>query len=113
MPHANRHYPPNQLWHITHRCHKQKFLRKFARDRRPWMYWLYAARKRFRLSGLKYMVTSNHVRLLVRDRGEGEGTTGSGLPVTPTPGPWCELLSERAQDGLRGAFWAQNGHSKR
>ncbi len=40
MPRANRHFLPNYIWHITHRCHKQEFLLKFARDRRRWMYWL-------------------------------------------------------------------------
>jgi hypothetical protein len=34
MPHANGHFPPGQLWHITHRCHENAFLLKFARDQR-------------------------------------------------------------------------------
>ncbi len=41
MPRANRHHLPGHVWHITHRCHKQEFLLKFARDRRLWRYWLY------------------------------------------------------------------------
>jgi hypothetical protein len=26
MPRANRFYLPDAVWHITHRCHDQKFL---------------------------------------------------------------------------------------
>jgi putative transposase len=41
---------------------------KFARDRRRWIEWLYQAKKRYRaLSVLDYMVTSNHIHLLVSD----------------------------------------------
>lgn len=34
MPRANRHFLPNHVWHITHRCHEKTFLLRFARDRR-------------------------------------------------------------------------------
>ena len=43
---------------------------KFARDRRRWVEWLFEAKKRYGLSILNYMVTSNHVHLLVSDDGE-------------------------------------------
>ena len=72
MPRANRHYLPGHVWHITHRCHRKQFLLKLARDRRAWVRWLYAARKRYGLCVLNYTVTSNHIHLLVRDRGNGE-----------------------------------------
>ena len=26
MPRANRHHIPGQVWHITHRCHKNIYL---------------------------------------------------------------------------------------
>lgn len=41
MPRANRHFLPNHVWHITHRCHRREFLLKFARDRRGWVGWLF------------------------------------------------------------------------
>jgi REP element-mobilizing transposase RayT len=69
MPRANRHFLPDQVWHITHRCHQKKFLLKFARDRRRYLHWLFEAKKRFGLSVLNYMITSNHVHLLVKDTG--------------------------------------------
>lgn len=37
MPRANRHHIPGQVWHITHRCHKDDFLLKFAKDRQTWI----------------------------------------------------------------------------
>ena len=41
----------------------------FARDRRRYLDWVFEAKKRFRLVGLDYVVTSNHVHLLVKDTG--------------------------------------------
>ncbi len=79
MPRANRHFQPGYVWHITHRCHKREFLLKFARDRRRCRHWLFEARKRFGLCVLNYIVTSNHVHLLVQDRGQGEIAHGLQL----------------------------------
>ena len=67
MPRAHRHYIPGLAWHITHRCHKQEFLLRFERDRKRWLYWLFEAKKRYGLCVLNYIVTSNHVHLLVVD----------------------------------------------
>jgi len=48
----------------------REFLLKFTRDRRRWIEWLYQAKKRYHgLSVLDYMVTSNHIQLLVFDNG--------------------------------------------
>jgi len=67
MARANRHTMPGHIWHITHRCHKQEFLLKFIRDRERWCYWLFQAKKRYGLCVLSYIVTSNHIHLLVMD----------------------------------------------
>ena len=69
MPRANRYYIPECVWHITHRCHKQEFLLKFEKDRRRWIHWVFEARKRYGLCVLNYIVTSNHIHLLVVDTG--------------------------------------------
>ena len=71
MPRANRHFLPGHVWHLTHRCHERDFLLRFARDRDNDLRWLYEARKRFGLCVLNYMVTSNHIHLLVKDTQEG------------------------------------------
>ena len=65
MARAKRHYIPGQIWHLTHRCHKREFLLKFEKDRRRWMHWLFQAKKRYGLNILDYVVTSNHIHLLV------------------------------------------------
>ena len=106
MARANRHYlPGNHIWHITHRCHKKEFLLKFSRDRRNCLRWLFEAKKRYDLCMLNYMVTSNHIHLLVEDKGEG---------VIPKS---IQLIAGRtAQDYNRrkkrkGAFWEDRYHA--
>jgi REP-associated tyrosine transposase len=70
MARAKRHYIPGHIWHITHRCHKREFLLKFARDRHRYLQWLHETRKRYGLTILNYMITSNHIHLLVFDDGD-------------------------------------------
>ena len=72
MPRANRYFVPGYIWHITHRCHKKEFLFKFVKDRARWRHWLFEAKKRYGLCVLNYIITSNHIHLLVRDQGRGE-----------------------------------------
>lgn len=105
MPRAHRYFIPGHVWHITHRCHQQEFLLKFARDRRQWRHWLFEARKRFGLSILNYTITSNHIHLLVRD---------TGKDVIPKS---LQLIAGRtAQEynqrkGRKGAFWEDRYHA--
>ncbi len=99
MPRGNRHFLPRHVWPITHRCHKKEFLLKFARDRRQWLHWLFEARKRYGLSVLNYIVTSNHLHLLVRDRGHGE-IAGSMQLIAGRTG---QEYNQRK--GRKGAFW--------
>ena len=69
MARAKRHYLHGYVWHITHRCHKKEFLLKLVKDRQRWLYWLFQAKKRYGLRILNYIVTSNHIHLLVADDG--------------------------------------------
>jgi putative transposase len=71
MARANRHFIPGYIWDITHRCHKKYFLLKFGKDRKRWLSWFHQSKNRFGLCVLNYMVTSNHIHLLVKDAGEG------------------------------------------
>lgn len=77
MPRAHRSFIPGMVWHLTHRCHEKQFLFRFDRDRRRYLYWLREARRRYGLHVLNYMITSNHVHLLVVDRGEPEAIAHS------------------------------------
>lgn len=105
MPRANRHFLPGYVWHITQRCAGRSFFLRFRRDRRRWCFWLNQVRQRYGLRVLNYIVTSNHVHLLVRDRGRGEISAS------------LQLLSSRvAQEfnnrkGRHGPFWEGRYHA--
>ena len=106
MPRANRHYIPGYVWHITHRCHKREFLLKFARDRRRWMAWLFEARKRYGLSILNYIVTSNHIHLLVSGDGDRDTIPRSIQLLAGKTGQEYNLRKKR-----KGAFWEDRYHA--
>lgn len=106
MPRANRHYIPGYIWHITHRCHKKEYLLKFARDRRRWLQWLFEAKKRYGLSVLNYMVTSNHVHLLVRDIGERDVIPNSIQLIAGRTGQEFNQRKNR-----KGAYWEDRYHA--
>ena len=106
MTRANRHYIPGQIWHITHRCHKRDFLLKFAKDRRRWLHWLFEAKKRYGLVILNYMVTSNHIHLLVADDGDRRTIPYSIKLVAGRTGQAFNQRKKR-----KGAFWEDRYHA--
>lgn len=72
MPRASRHYVPGQVWHLTHRCHDGTFLLRDAIDRDEWCAWMREASRRYGLCVLNYIVTSNHIHILIEDGGNRE-----------------------------------------
>ena len=105
MPRANRHFIPNQVWHLTQRCHKKQWLLKFNKDKRAWMYWLFESRRRYGLSVLNYVVTSNHIHLLVFDQGRGEIARSMQLIAGRTG----QEYNNRKQ--RLGSFWQDRYHA--
>ena len=105
MPRANRHFLPGQLWHITHWCHEKSFLFKFVRDRRRYLHWVFEAKKRFGLRVLNYVVTSNHIHLLVRHT--GDGVVGESMQLIA--GRTAQEFNLRKH--RRGAFWEDRYHA--
>jgi putative transposase len=105
MPRANRYFLPGLVWHLTHRCHKREFLLKFARDRYSYLRWLYEARKRFGFCVLDYMITANHVHLLVKDT--GEGTIARSMQLIA--GRTAQQYNRRK--ARPGAFWEDRYHA--
>lgn len=103
---AKRHFVPGHIWHITHRCHKREFLLKFLKDRHRYLQWLYQAKKRYGLSILNYMVTSNHVHLLVFDTGKRETIPKSIQLVAGRTG---QEYNQRK--GRKGAYWEDRYHA--
>jgi len=106
MPRAKRHYIPGYVWHITHRCHKQEFLLRFARDKKRWTAWLFEARKRYGLSILSYIVTSNHIHLLVSDNGDKDTIPKSIQLIAGRTGQQYNQRKRRT-----GAFWEDRYHA--
>ena len=107
MARAKRHYVPGYVWHITHRCHKRAFLLKFAKDRNRWIEWLYRARKRHsHLNVLDYMVTSNHIHLLLYDTGGHNAIPDSIKLIAGRTGQEYNLRKNR-----KGAFWQDRYHA--
>ena len=105
MPRASRHYLPGYVWHLTHRCHRQQFLLRFAKDRRTWVHWLYVARQRHGLCVLDYAVTSNHIHLVVRNQGRGE----IARSMQPIAGRTGQEYNQRKR--RHGAFWEDRYHA--
>lgn len=105
MSRANRIFTAGRVWHITHRCHQRSFLLKFVRDRRRWRHWLFEARRRYGLSVLNYIVTSNHIHLLCVDQGKGEIPRSLQLIAGRTA---QEFNSRKSRNG---AFWEDRYHA--
>jgi putative transposase len=105
MPRAHRVFVPGHIWHITQRCHRRDFLLKARQDRRCWLSWLYEARRRYGLCVLNYIVTRNHVHLLVRDRGKDE----IALSMQLVAGCTGQAYNERK--ARPGAFWQDRYHA--
>ena len=79
---------------------------KFVRDKRRWIEWLFEARKRYGLKVLNYIVTSNHIQLLVVD--------GGGRHVIPDSirliaGRTAQEFNQRKK--RNGAFWEDRYHA--
>ena len=107
MPRAKRHYiaDPKYAWHLTHRCHKKEFLLRFKKDKRAWLEWLFRAKKAFHLPILDYVITSNHIHLLVM------GGSHSAIAKTMhlVAGQTAQQFNRRKE--RCGAFWQDRYHA--
>ena len=105
MPRAHRISCAGYVWHLTHRCHEKQFLLRFLRDRRRWRHWLFEAKKRYGLTVLNYVATSNHVHLLCIDKGHGEIPRAMQLIAGRTAQEFNTRKSRK------GAFWEDRYHA--
>ncbi len=91
-------------YHITHRCQERRFLLRFETDRKNYIDRLREASIKYSMSVLDYMVTSNHVHLLIFS------------PDTDTLSEAMQFIQgTTAQDYNRrkrreGAYWAGRFH---
>jgi REP element-mobilizing transposase RayT len=79
---------------------------KFARDRSRYLRWLFEAKKRYGLRVLSYMVTCNHIHLLVRDIGEREVIPNSIQLIAGRTGQEYNQRKNR-----KGAYWEDRYHA--
>ncbi len=82
-----------------------EFLLKFARDRQRWVYWLFEAKQRYGLCVLNYVVTSNHIHLLVKDISKGVISRSLQLIAGRTGQEYNNRKSRK------GAFWEDRYHA--
>ncbi|WP_320041740.1 transposase [uncultured Desulfobacter sp.] len=106
MPRAKRFYIPGCVWHITHRCHKKEFLLKFARDRNRWLDFLFRAKQKYGLEVLNYIVTSNHIHLLVSDNGNRDTIPKLMQLIAGQTAQEYNIRKKR-----RGAYWEDRYHA--
>ena len=105
MPRRRRGLKDRCCYHVTHRCHKREFLFRFARDREAYVDLLRETVKRFKIDVLNYVVTSNHVHLLVWVR-KGEELSRAMQFLQGEFGQYYNGRKER-----EGAFWRDRYHS--
>jgi len=107
MARAKRHFIPGHTWHITHRCHKKEFLFKFDKDKKRFIEWLFQAKKKYKLHILNYMVTSNHIHLLVSDSAKNRKTIPDSIKLVA--GRTAQEYNKRKK--RKGAFWEDRYHA--
>jgi putative transposase len=91
-------------FHVTHRCQERRFLLRFEIDRRRYVARLREGARKYGVSVLDYVVTSNHVHLLLwADRAQRI----SGMMR------WLQGTAGREinrRKGREGAFWRDRYH---
>jgi putative transposase len=105
MPRRRRGLRDHCCYHVTHRCHKREFLFKFARDREVYVELLRETVKRFKIDVLNYVVTSNHVHLLLWVR-KGKELSRAMQFLHGEFGQYYNGRKNR-----EGAFWRDRYHS--
>jgi putative transposase len=105
MPRANRYTLTGRVCHITHRCHDQAFLLRFARDRDAYRARLREALKTFDVHLLSYAVTLNHVHLLTLS----DDLSALSQMMQTVAGQSAQAYNQRK--GRSGAFWSDRYHA--
>ena len=86
-------------YHVTHRCQERRFLLRFKRDRRQYLARLGEAAGTYGVSVLNYLVTSNHVHLLLW----AESPASVSAAMQYVAGATAQDYNRRK--GREGAFW--------
>src|SRR6185295_7900320 len=105
MGRANRLTVEAGIFHLTHRCHNQTFLLKFAKDRNGYRSKLLEGLAEFSLSLFDYTITSNHVHLLLEAQRKSEVSSF----MRKVAGEFARQYNRRKQ--RTNAFWGDNFHA--
>lgn len=105
MPRRKRGWIDNACYHITHRCHNKEFLFHYKKYRRYYVRHLFEMRKRYKIDVLNYVVTSNHVHLLLTSK-KGERISEGLRYLHGRVAQWRNLQLKSS-----GSFWSDRFHS--
>ena len=94
-------------YHITHRCHGKNFLFRFEKYRNYYVQKLYEAQCKYNIDIFNYVVTSNHIHLLVSAR-KSENISRALQFVHGSM-----ALFHNRERHEEGAFWTDRFHSTR
>jgi putative transposase len=107
MPRRRRYWGNHACYHITHRCHERRYLFKFAKYRDMYRQYLFEATQRFNVSVLAYVVTSNHVHVLIATGDRGRPLVSEALQyVHGEMGQHYNIARKR-----EGSFWSNRFHA--
>lgn len=107
MARKKRVWAPGACYHITHRCNGQEFLFRFQKYRNFYVRHLFKASRRYGMDVLDYIVTCNHVHLLVTAR-QGAEISEALRYLHGVVGQFHNLQREKS-----GAFWNDRYHATR
>ena len=105
MPRRQRHWLHGGCYHITHRCLDGNYFFKPAYERDIYISELFKATKRYQFDILNYIVTSNHIHLLVYCR-NGKELERSIQYVHGRVGQYYNIRHKR-----KGSFWSDRFHA--
>jgi putative transposase len=107
MPRRRRFWDRHACYHITHRCHERRYLLRFAKYRDMYRKYLFTATQRFNVSVLAYVVTSNHVHVLLATGDRGRPQVSEALQhVHGETAQHYNIARKR-----EGSFWSNRFHA--
>ena len=107
MPRRPRNWINDSCYHITHRCNNKMFLFKYDKYKKFYKRQLFKMKSHYKIDILDYIITSNHVHLLVKIKNSTEISEGLRF-LHGRMGQWYN-----SQNKCSGAFWSDRFHSTR
>jgi len=105
MARRKRGWIDNACYHITHRCHNREYFFKYKKYRKFYLRHLFEMQKRYPVYVLDYIITSNHVHLLL--------TAKKGQHISEGLGYLHGRIAQyyNKETNKDGSFWSDRFHS--